>query len=100
MATSIKNVENPVTVISFNFLRSPSGFTSRRVFFLHKEMGQHSQKTDSRSDGRSQSRSIGAHITGKYKEIIPENIEIPPARTPPVARTGSCHSLNKPPASG
>ena len=37
MATSIKNVENPVTVISFNFLRSPSGFTSRRVFFFIKK---------------------------------------------------------------
>ena len=34
---AMKNVENPVAVISLNFLKSPSGFTRRSVFFFVKK---------------------------------------------------------------
>ena len=32
-----KKVENPVTIISFNFVKRPSVLTSRRVFFFIKK---------------------------------------------------------------
>ena len=37
MATSMKKVEKPVTVISLNFLGSCAGFTSFSVFFFMKK---------------------------------------------------------------
>lgn len=71
----MKKVENPVTVISFNFHRSRVGFTKAECILLRQEMGQHDKKADGRADRCRKSGTERTHITRKHEEIVPENIE-------------------------
>ena len=51
------------------------GRTRLSVFFFRQKMRQHHRHRDDRSDRSGQTGNVCAHLTGKDKEVVTEDVE-------------------------